>query len=135
MVRASRPSAPALAAPAARWFLLAGLAVVGVGCTSETPSTAPPVAEQDKSTLTKVKEEAVEIGKKTENAVGEGLKATGQAIERGGEKLATDAAQSVKDNVGQKAGEIVESAGKGMEKAGQSVDKGGDKLKDAAKPQ
>ncbi len=132
MTIASRSSAPI--ARAARWFLLAGLAVVGVGCTGETPSNTPPIPESEKGVVRKAEEGAVEIGQKVEGAVGSAAQATGGAIKDAGVKLETSAAESVKANVGETAGKAVESIGKGMEKAGDAVGKGGDKLKEAAKP-
>ena len=55
MTRAAQPSALSVpAAPrAARWFLLAGLAVMGAGCNADSPSKAPDMPEGDKSTLRK----------------------------------------------------------------------------------
>ena len=135
MVRSSRLSAPVHSAPrSARWFLLAGLAFAGIGCTGETPSDAPVKPESEKGVVEKVEDKAIEVGKKVEDGVGTAAKATGEAIVKAGVKLETDAADSVKKNVGETAGGVVESVGKGMEKAGASVDKGGEKLKEAAKP-
>ena len=127
MARMFRSSVPA--PRAARWFLLAGLATVGAGCTTSD------IPEDQKTTAQKVEDGAANATNKVVDATGEGLKATGEAIERGGEKLATDAADSVKKNVGETAGEIVEGTGKAMEKTGEAVDKGGDKLKAAIPPQ
>ena len=135
MPHASRPSALTPSSlVAARWVLLAGLAVAGAGCTAETPSNAPAVPESEKGVVQKTEEKVIEIGHKVEGAAGSAAKATGNAIVEGGKKLETSAAESVRENVGTKAGDIVESVGKGMEKAGSSLDKGGDKLKEAAKP-
>lgn len=134
MVRTSLLSAPATPAPrAARWFLLAGLAATGIACTPEA-STAPPQAEADKSTLQKVEDKVVEGAKKVEDVAGSAAKATGNAIVKTGEQLETEAAASVRKNVGETAGNAVESVGKGLEKAGGSLDKGGDKLKENAAP-
>ena len=126
MVRMFRSSAPA--PRAARWFLLAGLASVGAGCSTSN------VPEEQKTTVQKVEDGAANATNTVVDATGSGLKATGEAIEKGGEKLATDAADSVKKNVGETAGNIVESTGKGLEKAGEAVDKGGEKLKEAVPP-
>ena len=129
MVRATRLSAPAAAPRTARWFLLGGLALVGAGCTSDA---TPPKAEADKSTLEKVEDKVVDGAKKVEHAVGTGVQKTGEALENAGKKLETDAAESVRKNVGETAGNIVEKTGKGLESAGQSTENGGAKLKENA---
>ncbi len=119
--------APAVVAPL---VVVAGLTLAGVGCTSDAPGTP----EADKSTLQKVEDKASDLGKKAVEGTGKAVKATGNAIESAGQKLETSAAESVKENIGEKAGKVVESVGKGMEKAGESVGKGGDKLKDSVTP-
>ena len=61
------------------------------------------------------------------------MKSAGEAIEKGGMKLETSAADSVKKNVGETAGKAVEVIGKGVEGAGKGVEGAGDKMKDAVK--
>ena len=114
----------------APWVVLAGLTLTSVGCTSD----APPTPESEKSTLQKVEDKAVDLEHKAVDATGSAVKATGNAIEKAGEQLENSAADSVRQNVGQKAGDIVEGTGKALEKAGTAVDKGGDKLKGSVAP-
>jgi len=129
--RASVVYARVVVAP---WVVLAGLTLTNVGCTSDAPPIAPSTPESEKSTLQKVGDKAVDLEHKAVDATGSAVKATGNAIEKVGEKLETSAAESVRENVGQKAGDIVEGTGKALEKAGTAVDKGGDKLKGSVAP-
>ena len=115
MVRTLRTLFPAAA--------LAALTFAGLGCAD----TGKPEAE--KTTLEKVEDKASAAGRAVEDATGTAVKAPGEAIAKGGEKLEHSAADSVRKNVGESAGNAIESTGKALEGAGGSVAKGGENLK------